>query len=249
MDMKTKEQRILLIGYGKMGRAIEQLALSKGHSIVAIVSDRHSDLATICHAYQPTMAFEFTSPVSAVQNLEVLIQAGVPVVCGSTGWMDHWQHISDLTLEQKGSLFYASNYSMGMNLMFKLTTVAARFMNYLKDYEVQVEEIHHTEKKDMPSGSALTLTNRLIENLDRKKKWELNVASIENKIGISCLREPNVPGTHLVTFSSPIDTIEISHTAHNRNGFASGALMAAEWLGTRKGVFGMDDLLKDMFKD
>lgn len=249
MDKKSKELRILLIGYGKMGRAIEQLALSKGHSIVAIVSDRHSDLATICHAYAPNMAFEFTSPASAVRNLEVLIQAGIPVVCGSTGWMDDWKHISDLTIKQKGSLFYAANYSMGMNLMFKLTEVAARFMNYLKEYEVQVEEIHHTEKKDMPSGSALTLTNRLIENLDRKKKWELNVPSVENKIGISCLREPNVPGTHLVTFSSPIDTIEISHTAHNRNGFASGALTAAEWLINRKGVFGMDDLLADMFND
>ncbi|HRH36031.1 MAG TPA: 4-hydroxy-tetrahydrodipicolinate reductase [Catalimonadaceae bacterium] len=247
--MKTKQLRILLIGYGKMGRAIEQLALSKGHIIVAIVSDRHTDIANVCHAYQPNIAFEFTSPSSAVRNLEILIQSGIPVVCGSTGWMESWDHISDLAKLQKGSLFYASNFSMGMNLMFKLTEVAARFMNHLKEYEVQVEEIHHIEKKDMPSGTALTLTNRLIANMDHKKIWELNAPSSGNKIGISCLREPNVPGTHLVTFSSAIDTIEISHTAHSRNGFAAGALMAGEWLLTKKGVFGMEDLIGEMFLD
>lgn len=240
--------RILLVGYGKMGRAIEQLAKTQGHQIVAIVSDRHSDLANICHAYQPNMAFEFTSPESAVSNLKTLISAGIPVVCGSTGWLHHWEEIKAFVKAEKGSLFYASNFSMGMNLMFKLTEIAANFINQLPDYEVSIEEIHHTEKKDMPSGTAITLAQGLIKGLKRKSDWKLNSASEGKNIGISCLREPNVPGTHVVTFQSSIDTLSFSHTAHNRNGFAAGALMAGEWMMQKKGTFGMEDFLKDKFQ-
>lgn len=246
--MKKTELRILLIGYGKMGRAVEQLAKAKGHSIVAIVSDRHSDLANICTAYQPNIAFEFTSPESAIKNLQVLIEKGIPTVCGSTGWLEHWDKITHAVAEKKGTLFYAANYSMGMNLMFKLTELSAQIMDQLPEYEVEIEEIHHTEKKDMPSGSAISLAERLLKNIKRKTSWLLNNPSEEKMIGINSLREPNVPGTHLVTFKSPIDTIQISHTANNRNGFAAGAIMAAEWLLHKKGVFTMDDLWKDKFK-
>lgn len=245
--MKHKELRILLVGYGKMGRAIEQLALSRGHHIVAIMSERHTDLANICHAYQPNIAFEFTSPQSAFENLNVLLSNGIPVVCGSTGWLERWEEITQLTREKKGSLFYASNYSMGMNLMFQLTSLAARFLDQLTEYEVDIEEIHHTEKKDMPSGTAITLANHLLKNLKRKSNWKLNEASRGNQIGITCLREPHVPGTHIVHFQSPNDTIEITHTAHSRQGFALGALMAGEWLLGKKGVFGMEDLISQKF--
>jgi 4-hydroxy-tetrahydrodipicolinate reductase len=241
--MKKEPLRILLIGYGKMGKAIELVAKEKGHSVSGIISDRQMDLAHICKAYQPNIAFEFTSPASAPLNLEMLLEAGIPVVCGSTGWLDQWERISGIAKANNGSFFYASNFSLGMNLLFKLVQDASRFMDAFPEYEVDIEEIHHTEKKDMPSGTAITLAERILAEMKRKKSWELNANSTESTIGVNAIRQPDVPGTHTVAFRSAIDTIELSHTAHSRMGFAQGAVKAGEWLLGRKGVFTMNDLL------
>ena len=174
----------------------------------------------------------------------MLVEAGIPTVCGSTGWLENFESIASKVKGNGGSFFYASNYSIGMNLIFRLTEYAAKFMNNYPEYEVDIEEIHHTEKKDMPSGTAITLVEKLIKNLDRKKSWVLNETAKDSEIAIAAVREPNVPGTHNITFRSAIDTIELSHTAHSRLGFAHGAIVAGEWLLGKKGVYGMDDLLK-----
>ena len=247
-EAHSEKLRILLIGYGKMGKAIETIATQRGHSITAIVSDKQMDVEHICRAYQPNIAFEFTSPEAAVQNLTSLISAGIPTVCGSTGWLAHWNEIAHLVKEKNGSFFYASNYSMGMNLLFKLTELAGRFMNELPDYDIDIEEIHHTEKKDIPSGTAITLAEKLIHEVSRKTSWVANEKASSEQLKISALREPGVPGTHTITFSSAIDTIEMSHTAHSRMGFADGAVRAGEWLLGKKGIYTMDDFLKDRFR-
>lgn len=239
--------KILLIGYGKMGRAIEQVARERGHLLLACISDRHSDIGQVCRSFQPNIAFEFTSPESASRNIKELISAGVPVVAGSTGWLDDWDSVLKLVDEKKGAFFYASNFSLGMNLLFHLAGIAARFMQAHPEYDASIEEIHHTEKKDMPSGTAITLAERLIREMPRKKSWKLNVESEDDIIGISAIRQSNVPGTHTVTFSSAIDTIQLSHTAHSRLGFAMGAVRAGEWLQGKTGVFSMEDLLNEHF--
>ncbi|HPI10179.1 MAG TPA: 4-hydroxy-tetrahydrodipicolinate reductase [Catalimonadaceae bacterium] len=247
-DIQPEKLRILLIGYGKMGKAIETIATQRGHSITAIVSDKQMDVEHICRSYQPNIAFEFTSPEAAVQNLKGLISAGIPTVCGSTGWLSQWNEIAHLVKEKNGSFFYASNFSMGMNLLFKLAELAGRFMNELPDYDIDIAEIHHTEKKDIPSGTAITLAEKLIHEVTRKTAWVVNDKPEAGQIQISALREPSVPGTHTITFSSAIDTIEMSHTAHSRMGFADGAVRAGEWLLGKKGIHSMDDFLKDRFR-
>lgn len=245
--MSKSPLKIILIGYGKMGRAIEQAARERGHSMVACISDKQGDITHICRSFQPDMAFEFTSPESAAGNIRSLLSAGVPVVSGSTGWLNEWDAISRLALETKGALFYSSNFSVGMNLLFHLTEMAARFMNHHPEYDIGIEEIHHTEKKDIPSGTAITLAERLIRHIAHKKTWKLNEESHGEAIGISAIRQPAVPGTHTVSFRSAIDTIELSHTAHSRMGFARGAVQAGEWLAGKKGIFSMEDMLKDKF--
>ena len=245
--MKKTHLRILLIGYGKMGRTIEMLAKERGHEVVAAISDRQMDLSHICKAYQPNIAFEFTSPSSAPGNLKLLLEAGIPIVCGSTGWLDNWKEVEALVHSAGGSLFYASNYSLGMNLMFKWAEVAGQFLNSLPEYEVDIEEIHHTEKRDIPSGTAITLAEILLAQLSRKTNWELSPNPAKDAIGITAIREPDVPGTHTVTFTSVVDTLQMTHTAHSRNGFALGAIRAGEWLMGKKGVFSMEDFLEDQF--
>ncbi len=236
-----------MVGYGKMGKAIETLAIQRGHEIAAIVSDRQIDLEHICRSYQPNVAFEFTSPASAENNLKMLLDAGIPVVCGSTGWHEKWGEICAITRSLNGTLFYASNFSPGVNLMFKLVEMSARFFNQFPEYDVRMEEIHHIEKRDKPSGTAITLAQKIMAGMERKKTWMLDGEKASAGIPIKALRIPDVPGTHKVTFSSPIDTLEIAHIAHNRMGFAMGAIQAAEWVLGKKGVFLMDDYLKDQF--
>lgn len=244
--MALKKQGILIVGYGKMGRAIEALSKERGHKVVAIISDRQTDLAHICRTYKPTVALEFTHPESAPHNIETLIECGIPTVSGSTGWLEHFAQIEALVKLEKGSFFYASNFSVGMNLTFKLVEVAAKFLNHHPQYEVDIEEIHHIQKKDKPSGTAITLADKLIQKLDRKTDWRLDQPSQDPFIGVQSVREDSVPGTHTVGFHSEIDDIEIRHTAHNRMGFALGAVMAAEWLVGNIGVFGMEDLMKEV---
>jgi 4-hydroxy-tetrahydrodipicolinate reductase len=240
--------KILLIGHGKMGKAIEETALGRGHSIAAVVSESHSDIGSICRSFRPDVAFEFTSPAAAAANLEAVVTAGVPVICGSTGWLSDWDRLSALTEETGGTLFYSANFSIGMNLMFALTELAARWMDVLPEYEIGLSEIHHTEKQDRPSGTALHLAGLLTGHIGRKKSWKLDSKSSGSVIGVEAMRLPQVPGTHEVRFESEADTIQLIHTAHSRRGFALGAVLAAEWLRGKKGVLGMHDFLADRLK-
>ncbi|TAE14430.1 MAG: 4-hydroxy-tetrahydrodipicolinate reductase [Bacteroidetes bacterium] len=235
--------RITLIGYGKMGKTIEKIALQRGHSIAHII-DQHNvqDLALVSPA-NTDVAIEFTNPESAVLNLRQCIAQGVPVVCGSTGWLQHKPDIEKACLQQKGAFFYASNYSVGVNIFFRLNAYLASMMSKQLAYRASMEEIHHTEKKDAPSGTAITLAEGVLQHLTTLQQWVNEPTENPTDLPIISKREPNVPGTHSVVYASPVDEIEIKHTAHSREGFATGAVLASEWLQGRQGVFGMEDML------
>lgn len=241
---------ILLLGYGKMGRAIEQTALERGHRIAGrITIDNVADRDLIKTA-DVEVVIEFSSPESAVGNLTYCFERGWPVVCGTTGWLSHRADVEAQCQANQGAFFYASNYSIGVNLFFRLNKTLAQFMRNYPSYRVSMTEIHHTEKKDAPSGTAITLAEGVLEHLPHKRGWTIREAGQEpaalptgDAIEIESLREGTVPGTHTVRYESTVDRIEISHVAHSREGFALGAVIAAEWLAGREGVFGMDDLL------
>jgi 4-hydroxy-tetrahydrodipicolinate reductase len=240
---------ILLLGYGKMGKTIEQIALERGHQIAGrIDADNHADLTNL-ESGAVDVVIEFSSPESAAENITYCLERGWPVVCGTTGWLSHRADIEALCERKKGAFFYASNYSIGVNLFFRLNKVLARFMRNYPSYHVSMTEIHHTEKRDAPSGTAITLAEGVFEHLPTKRRWVSNEAGHEpspvgeDAIEIESLREGTVPGTHTVRYDSDVDQIEITHTAHNRQGFALGAVVAAEWLIGREGIFGMEDLL------
>lgn len=229
--------QILLLGYGKMGKTIEQIALDRGHQIAGRI-DRgisgsgfnQTDLDKL-PADAVDVVIEFSSPEAAAENLTYCLERGWPVVCGTTGWLDRRAELEQLCREQKGAFFYASNYSIGVNLFFRLNKVLAQFMRNYPSYHVSMTEIHHTEKKDAPSGTAITLAEGLQEE------------GIGQAVQIESVREGIVPGTHIIRYDSDVDRIEISHVAHSRQGFAVGAVVAAEWLVGREGIFGMNDLL------
>lgn len=240
---------ILLLGYGKMGKAIEPIALERGHQIAArIDANNRTDLNTL-DAASVDVVIEFSSPESAVENIKTCLERGWPVVCGTTGWLSHRTEIEQLCQEKKGAFFYASNYSIGVNLFFRLNKALAKFMRNYPSYHASMTEIHHTEKKDAPSGTAITLAEGLLENLPNLNGWveqstgEQALLTSTDAVAIESLREGTVPGTHIVRFDSDVDRIEIAHVAHSRKGFALGAVVAAEWLQGRTGVFSMDDLL------
>lgn len=236
--------KIALIGYGKMGKAIETIALNRGHEISFKISiDNQADLLLI-NPTNTDVAIEFTQPESAFDNLKKCIENGVPVVCGSTGWLENKPSIEKLTIEKNTAFFYASNFSVGVNIFFHLNKVLAKLMSGFSGYEIGMEEIHHTEKKDAPSGTAITLAEGIMENNPSKTSWVNDSRYLENELPIVSKRIENVPGTHVVAYNSIIDSIEIAHTAHSREGFALGAVLAAEFISTKKGVFGMDDMLQ-----
>ena len=236
--------KIALIGYGKMGKAIEAIALNRGHEISFKISiDNQPDLLLI-NPTNTDVAIEFTQPESAFDNLKQCIENSIPVVCGSTGWLENKPAIEKLTIEKNTSFFYASNFSVGVNIFFHLNKVLAKLMSGFSGYEIGMEEIHHTEKKDAPSGTAITLAEGILENNSTKTNWVNSSRYLENELPIASKRIENVPGTHVVAYNSVIDSIEIAHTAHSREGFALGAVLAAEFIATKKGVFGMDDMLK-----
>ncbi len=231
--------KIALIGYGKMGRAIEPLAIEKGHEIV-FKSDRNGFNADDLQAAD--VCIEFTSPEAGYNNIAACLQVGKPVVSGTTGWLDRWDEINALVNKTNGAFFYASNFSLGVNIFFALNQHLAKIMNRFEQYDVSVHEIHHTQKKDAPSGTAITIAEKITGEIDRKRGFEMD-ATANDLLKITAERKDPVPGTHHVKYSSNIDDIELIHTAHSRLGFASGALMAAEWLPGKQGVFGMEDLL------
>lgn len=235
---------IALIGYGKMGKAIEAIALERGHQIVLKIDETNVADLNAEKLAAADVAIEFTGPHSAFDNLVKTIQANTPVICGSTGWTERLGEITAKVKEHDGSFLYASNFSVGVNLFFELNRKLASLMATHPEYSVSLEEIHHTQKKDAPSGTAITLAEQVIENLGgSKQQWVNEPSDKPEDLFIKSLREDPAPGTHSVRYQSPIDDIEIIHTAHNRTGFATGAVLAAEFIKDKKGIFNMKDVL------
>jgi 4-hydroxy-tetrahydrodipicolinate reductase len=233
--------RILLIGYGKMGKTIEAIATQRGNEIAGRI-DVGNNLEDFTGAVD--VAIEFTQPEAAVKNLKTCFDKGIPVVCGTTGWANHQAEVEAYCKSKNGTLLASSNFSLGVNIFFKLNEYLARIMNRYEQYEVSIDETHHTQKKDAPSGTAISLANGILKNVDRKTEWKLGKADNTNDLLINSFRVDPAPGTHVVKYQSTIDDIEIAHTAHSREGFALGAVLVAEWLADKKGIFTMDDFLK-----
>jgi len=235
--------KIALIGYGKMGKAIESIALNKGHEIVLKIDIQNNQDFTEAAIQKADVAIEFTGPHSAYENIKKCIAWGVPVVSGSTGWLDQWAEIKDLCEVNNGTLIYSSNYSIGVNLFFELNKQLAQLMQPYNSYDVSMTEVHHTEKKDAPSGTAISLAEQILAQIGRKNKWVNAASENSNELVIQSERMDPAPGTHMVKYSSEVDDIEIIHTAHTRIGFASGAVLAAEFAFEKKGIFTMKDVL------
>lgn len=236
--------KIALLGYGKMGKEIEKIAIERGHTISLIIDISNKADLTIQNLKKADVAIDFSIPESAFDNILVCFEAGIPIVSGTTGWLDKFNVVTKICRDKNQTFFYASNYSLGVNLFFHLNRKLARMMNGFENYNVSMTEIHHTQKLDAPSGTAISLANDIVNLIDRKKRWELNVNSGEDVLGINAVREGTVPGTHIITYDSDIDSIEIKHAAKGRRGFAFGAVLAAEFIKNKKGLFSMDDLLK-----
>lgn len=234
--------KIALIGYGKMGRMIEKVALSRGHEIVSVIDvNNTSDFSSEAFA-SADVAIEFTTPATAVDNILSAFAAGVPVVCGTTGWLQHLAQIKSLCEDSKGTLFYASNYSLGVNIFMAANRYLSKIMNDFHQYEPSIEEIHHIHKLDHPSGTAITLAEGILEQNNLKKSWAEQAA--DDALLITHQRQGEVPGIHTITWDSAEDTIVLRHEAKGREGLALGAIVAAEWLVGKQGFFTMSDMLK-----
>ncbi|WP_026464788.1 4-hydroxy-tetrahydrodipicolinate reductase [Adhaeribacter aquaticus] len=236
--------RILLIGYGKMGKTIENIALQKGHQIAGIIDLNNRDSLQQYNSSNTDVAIEFTHPESAPANIKACLANKIPVVCGSTGWLEHLPEIRQMVQETGGSFFYASNYSVGVNLFFHFNEYIASKMQAYQDFKVEVIEVHHTQKADKPSGTGISTAEGILEHYSWKEKWVNDApAAGDNELNIISERIGDVVGLHEVRYTSEHDTIQLSHNAHSRIGFAEGAVMAAEWLPGKQGVYGMKDLL------
>ena len=236
--------KIALIGYGKMGHMIEEIARQRGHTIVLKINIDNTEKFTKENMAEADVAIEFTAPESAFDNVKRCLEFGVPVVSGSTGWNQHLDEAKEYCRQQDSAFLHASNFSIGVNIFFQVNKLLARLMASQPEYDVQLKEIHHTQKKDAPSGTAVTLAEQVIENMDRKNGWVLGPAQQPEELSIISERIDPAPGTHYVRYTSAVDEIEIVHTAHNRKGFALGAVLAAEFLAGKKGIFSMEDVLK-----
>jgi 4-hydroxy-tetrahydrodipicolinate reductase len=231
--------KIALLGYGKMGKAIERIALNRGHEFVLKINASIKDY----NISDADVAIDFSIPDAAVSNISRCLNNGVPVISGTTGWLNDYDDIAQLCKEQDGAFIYASNFSLGVNLFFELNNYLAKLMQPQTQYKTAIEEIHHTQKLDAPSGTAITLAEGIIDN-SIAKNWHLdNNTQNPESISIEAKRIENVPGTHIIKYDSDIDSIHISHTAHNREGFALGAVVAAEWIIGKTGIFTMKDVL------
>ncbi|MCW3083997.1 MAG: 4-hydroxy-tetrahydrodipicolinate reductase [Bacteroidetes bacterium] len=237
---------IALIGYGKMGKEIEQIALARGHKITLKVGTANAASYTADELKQADVAIEFSTPEAAIRNIYKCFDASVPVVVGTTGWLGHLEEVKKACTQKDQAFFYASNYSIGVNLFFKLNEALAKMMNNYPAYNVSMEEIHHVHKLDAPSGTAISLANQVIGQLPAKQKWINAETKNPAELSIISKRMDEVPGTHTVTYSSDVDEISITHIAHNRKGFALGAVIAAEFLQNKKGMFGMSDLMNGL---
>jgi len=235
--------KIALIGYGKMGKTIENLALTKGHQVVLKIQRNNVHELTVDALQEADVCIEFSGPDSAFTLVSACLNAGRPTVCGSTAWLHQLEEAQQLALKNNTALLYASNFSLGVNLFFKINQFAAKLLSRYAEYKVLMEETHHTQKKDAPSGTAVTLAEAILAEHPTKKSWVNHETLQPEELPIISYRIDPAPGTHLVRWDSTIDTIELSHTAHSRDGFAAGALLAAEFLVQKKGLFTMDDVL------
>ncbi len=236
--------KIALIGYGKMGKEIEQILIARGHTIPLIIDLNNTNDLDAAHLKEIDVAIEFTTPSTAYGNVVKCLEAGVPVVCGTTAWLDKLPQVEQLCKEKTGAFFYASNYSIGVNIFFEINRRLAQLMNRFGEYDVTIEETHHTQKKDAPSGTAVTLAEGILENLDRKQKWVCGTTTVPEELEVVAIRRSVVPGTHTVTYESDVDSLSITHMAKSRRGFALGAVLAAEFLYGKTGIFSMKDLMK-----
>ncbi|MBZ9731398.1 4-hydroxy-tetrahydrodipicolinate reductase [Salegentibacter sp. JZCK2] len=236
--------KIALLGYGKMGKTIEEIALNRGHEIVLKLEE---DIDTFeIDKIEIDVAIDFSVPKAAFKNITTCFKNNIPVVCGTTGWLDDYEKAVEICKKEGSAFIYASNFSVGVNLFFELNRKLAKIMNGMDDYAVEIEEIHHTQKQDAPSGTAISLAQQIISENDKKKNWQLDHAEAD-EIPVKAKRIDDVPGTHTVSYNSKIDSIEIIHTAKSRQGFALGAVIAAEFLKDKKGIFTMKDVLSNQF--
>ena len=230
--------KIALVGYGKMGKIIDEIATQRNHEIVA----RLNESPTSGNLNNADVVIEFSNPEVAFNNIKTCLENNIPVICGTTGWLDQKSEIEKIAAENNTAFLYGSNFSLGVNLFFALNEKLADLMKNFPEYNVQLEEIHHTHKKDAPSGTAISLAEGIIKNDQRFEGWKLEETK-EKELGIFAIREDEVPGTHSVFYKSSVDEIEIKHTAYSRNGFALGAVIAAEWIQGKTGNFSMKDVL------
>ncbi|MFB6454530.1 4-hydroxy-tetrahydrodipicolinate reductase [Chitinophaga sp. Hz27] len=235
--------KIALIGYGKMGKAIDAIATAKGHEVILRIDISHKHLLDKEHLSQADVAIEFTTPETAFDNILKCFEANVPVVSGTTGWLEKLPEIEAICKKEGKAFLHATNFSIGVNIFFEVNKRLAQLMAGQTQYDVWMEEIHHTQKKDSPSGTAITLAEQLLHSVTRKKEWINEESRNPDQLPIISKRIDPAPGTHTITYTSPIDDISITHTAHSREGFAAGAVTAAEWLKGKSGVFTMKDVL------
>ena len=232
-----------IIGYGKMGREIEKSAQKMGHSIEFIIDENNTEDLNIINLKKIDVAIEFTTPVTAFENIRKCLETKIPVVSGTTGWLSKYNEAVELCRKINGSFLYASNFSIGANILFHLNAMLAKIMNSIKQYDVEINEIHHTTKLDSPSGTAITLADSIIKNMKRKKEWKNEQTENKQILSILSERKDSVPGTHIIKYSSDADFIELKHEAKNRAGLAFGAIFAAEFIKNKKGVYKMEDVL------
>ena len=236
--------KVAVIGYGKMGHEIERILLERGHSVPLIIDIDNAGELNDENLKKVDVAIEFTTPDTAFNNIQKCLEAGTPVVCGTTAWLDKYDEAVALCKANDTAFFYASNYSIGVNVFFKINQELARLMNRFEEYDMTIEEVHHTQKKDAPSGTAITLAEGILENVERKQKWICGTTTVAEELEIGAIRRSIVPGIHTVTYESPNDVITINHALKNRIGLASGAVAAAEFLCGKKGIYTMDDLMQ-----
>lgn len=236
--------KIILIGYGRMGQEVERMAVKRGHQVVVTIDKDNQKELNPENMQQADVAIEFSMPDAAYNNIMTCLQNGLPVVSGTTGWLDKMPQVRDYCNQHGRAFFHAPNFNLGVNLFFKFNEHIARIMNGYSNYDVEVEETHHVHKVDAPSGTAKQLAGILMDALDRKKEWKKEKAENPEDLAVKSIREDEVPGIHRVMYHSDFDDIEIKHSAKSREGFALGAVMAAEFLQGKKGVYSMDDMLK-----
>ena len=235
--------KVAILGYGKMGQIIEKIAQERGHNILLKINQHNIDELNIENLKKADVVIDFSTPESAKTNIILSIDANKPIVSGTTGWHDDYKEVKDYCIKNDGAFLYASNFSLGVNLFFELNKNLAKLMKKHQQYQINLTEIHHSEKLDAPSGTAISLAEQIISESDIKNKWTINSENSDEELKIDAQRKGNITGTHSVNYKSETDSISIIHEAHSRNGFALGAIISAEWIMSKKGVFSMHDVL------